>query len=876
MQFRRRLSWLVAFLLSIVLAVHPWTSQATESAELLLQQSQQHYDAGQLSEAKTLLQNIQRQSQDKLIVAIALSNLALIESDQGHWAAANQAIQDSLQILRSLDKASNKPIVEAQVLNVQGRLHLAQGKAESALASWQQAEKLYAQANHINGQIQSQLRQAQALKTLGLYGRTAQEILIPLWQRLDQLPDSQVKAWGLRSFGEVFSVVGIPAIDSKLPQPPSAQAAIEQSLAIAKRLNSPQEIAASQLSLANLLYARIRETGSPSSLSPREQEKLQQDINIAIALYQEVAATSSPNRLSATLNHLMLLLDSDRVTTAAQLATTLQPDILNLPVNRSSMIAKLNFANSLLRLQKRSGTSHDNALEQLLITIIQQIKSLNEPRLLANALGLLGRAQEQTQQYDKAQTTTEQAVLVAKAANDPAQFYRWSVQFGRLQERQNDRQGAIQSYSQAVNTLRNLRSDLRGVDSEALLVEQDALEPVHRQLVDLLLPNDGTQPDSTTLKRTREIIESLQLEEINNYLRTDCLQSSIEIDKIQVPQITAIVYPIILPDRIAILLSVIGQDPKLYNQSISQTEIETTIKQLQEDLRNQISLQYQEPAQQLYNWLIQPIEPELQQQKVETIVFVSDGALRTIPMAALYDGEKFLIEKYSLATTPGLKLTNPRPLQAQTLSSVAFGLTEEKTFDRPDGSSASFSELPYVEPELAGLQQEIQPSTVQLNEQFTRSQFEQTLQNSQAPIVHLATHGEFSSNREQTFLVASDGLININELADALKAGDIARGTPIELLVLSACETAIGDDRAPLGLAGIALKSGARSTVASLWQVNDTATSQLMQQFYKEVATRQVTKAVALQQAQRSILEDPQFRRHPFFWAPFILVGNWL
>jgi CHAT domain-containing protein len=94
--------------------------------------------------------------------------------------------------------------------------------------------------------------------------------------------------------------------------------------------------------------------------------------------------------------------------------------------------------------------------------------------------------------------------------------------------------------------------------------------------------------------------------------------------------------------------------------------------------------------------------------------------------------------------------------------------------------------------------------------------------------------------------------------------------------VLSACETAIGDDRAPLGLAGIALKSGARSTIASLWKVNDTATSLLMQRFYKELATRQVTKAEALQKAQQAILADPQFRRHPYFWAPFILVGNWL
>jgi len=140
----------------------------------------------------------------------------------------------------------------------------------------------------------------------------------------------------------------------------------------------------------------------------------------------------------------------------------------------------------------------------------------------------------------------------------------------------------------------------------------------------------------------------------------------------------------------------------------------------------------------------------------------------------------------------------------------------------------------------------------------------------------LATHGQFSSSRDQTFLLASDGVIDIDQLAKALVARDNARTSAIELLVLSACETAIGDDRAPLGLAGIALKSGARSTVASLWKVNDAATSTLMQRFYQAVATRRVTKAVALQQAQKAILADPQFRSHPYYWAPFILVGNWL
>lgn len=873
---QRRLVWFLTWLLTIALSLFFSAffsvSQASESTEALLRQSRQHYEAGQLNQARTLLQQVRQQSQSKgdpLTGAIALSNLALIESQQGNWAAANQAIADSLQTLQAAANSSPKTTVLAQVLNVQGRLQLAQGNAQAALQTWQQSATLYRQAGNSNGEIQSQLRQAQALQAAGLYARAYQDVLLPLQDRLQKQPDSTIKVWGLRSLGEAIAVVGNLT---------TAQTLTEASLGVAKRLNSPQETAASQLTLANLLSARVREMGSTGSLKRWQQEQMQQDTATALSLYQQVSQVPSANQLRAQLNRLALLVDSDRPAAAIQLAKALQAEILTLPADRPGIEARLNFANSLLRLPKTPATETigSNEILSLLTAAVEQARALNDPRLIASALGNLGRAQEQNQQIALAQTTTEQAVLIAKSTSANEQVYRWSVQLGRLQEQQGNRPGAISSYTQAVNVLRALRSDLLGVNSETLLVDQEALEPVHRQLVNLLLPEDGSQATSAILRRTREVIESLQLEEINNYLRAACLQSQVEIDRIPVPQKTAVVYPIILPNRIAIIVSEAGQEPRLYNQPIAQETVEATVRDLQEGLRNRISLEFQQPAETLYNWLIKPIQTELQQQQIETLVFVLDGAFRNIPMAALSDGEQFLIERYSLATTPGLRLTSPQPLQAKALSSIAFGLTESRTIALPGGRSQTFSELEFVEPELQDLQQEIRPSTVQLNQQFTRNRFQELLQNSQVPIVHLATHGQFSSNREQTFLLASDGVITIDELAIALGANSDTRTTPIELLVLSACETASGDDRAPLGLAGIALKSGARSTIASLWKVNDNATSLLMQRFYRELATRQVTKAVALQRAQRAILDDPLFRRHPYYWAPFVLLGNWL
>jgi CHAT domain-containing protein len=142
-------------------------------------------------------------------------------------------------------------------------------------------------------------------------------------------------------------------------------------------------------------------------------------------------------------------------------------------------------------------------------------------------------------------------------------------------------------------------------------------------------------------------------------------------------------------------------------------------------------------------------------------------------------------------------------------------------------------------------------------------------------VVHLATHGSFGSTPEDTFILTWDEKINAKELEMLLESRETQNSVPIELLVLSACQTASGDHKAVLGLAGIAVRSGARSTLASLWRVQDRSTAQLMVAFYQALSQPGVSKAEALRQAQLQLLSDPQYA-HPFFWSAFILIGNWL
>ena len=270
------------------------------------------------------------------------------------------------------------------------------------------------------------------------------------------------------------------------------------------------------------------------------------------------------------------------------------------------------------------------------------------------------------------------------------------------------------------------------------------------------------------------------------------------------------------------------------------------------------------PNKIFYDWLVRPFEPEFAANQTNTLVFILDGIMKGIPVAALHDGEQYLIEKYGLALTPGLQLLTSGSLTSDTLKTITGGLTE---------SRQGFSSLPYVEVEVSEIA-DLVPSEILLDRDFTRDRLREQITTSPYPIVHLATHGQFSSRAEDTFLLTWDDRINVKSL-DRLLQDRFAEDTPVELLILSACQTATGDKQAALGLAGVAVRSGARSTLATLWSIQDDSTAQLMIEFYRAIKKPGTTKASALRQAQLSLLRSPKYH-HPYYWSAFVLVGNWL
>jgi CHAT domain-containing protein len=281
-------------------------------------------------------------------------------------------------------------------------------------------------------------------------------------------------------------------------------------------------------------------------------------------------------------------------------------------------------------------------------------------------------------------------------------------------------------------------------------------------------------------------------------------------------------------------------------------------------LQQRSSEEYLGSGQQLYAWLIKPIEQQLKAADVHTLVFVPDGVLRSIPMAALHDGKEFLIQKYAIATTPGIDLTDFRPIDRTQVRMLALGLSE---------GVQGFPPLPNVKPEIEAVKG-FYGGKALLDRQFLVPAVETEMQGQEYNVVHIASHGLVGNDARDSFLLAYDGKITMDRLSQMIGVYQF-RKSALELLTLSACETAVGDDRAALGLAGVAVKSGARSALASLWFIDDEATSLLVTEFYQQLQNPTISKAKALQQAQLKIASDP-LRQHPSFWAPFLLINNWL
>ncbi len=495
--------------------------------------------------------------------------------------------------------------------------------------------------------------------------------------------------------------------------------------------------------------------------------------------------------------------------------------------------------------------------------------SLGDQRTASYAWGYLGRLYERDRRYDEAAQLSSRAVVRAQTADAPESLFRWQWQRGRLLAAEGQLDQAIDAYRHAVYTLQPLRPELAMAADHPTNTLDVPAQQIYLELADLLLKRASlTEPQAaatTYLAEAREVVELQKVAQMRDYYRDECLDAlqthATKLDAVS-PK-TAVLYPIIFNDRTEVLLS-LPTGLKQISIPITKAVLTDEIRTFRRLLERRTTREYLPHAQQLYTWLIQPLENDLTAYHIETLVIVPDAALRTIPLAALHDGRQFLIRKYAVATSPGLSLTDSRPIDRSQVRLLSGGLTQ---------SVRGFPPLPDVASELKTIRA-LYGGHQLMNQQFLIPTLEQELKDSPYTIVHLASHGKFEGDVRQTYLLTYDDRLNMDRLARFVGLLRF-RNEPLELLTLSACETAAGDESAALGLAGVAIKAGAKSALATLWYINDQASAQLVTEFYSQLQQAGSSKAAALQRAQWKLLEDPIFE-HPAYWSPFLLLNNWL
>jgi CHAT domain-containing protein len=886
--------------------------QTQSDAQQLVNQATQLYRSGQLQEAAVVWEKAVSAfsaQKDNLNQAMALSNLSLTYQQLGQWEKATKANQQSLALLQTQPRSQDKQKILAQALDIQGYLQKEVGQFTQSLESWQQAAKIYSQIKEPAKLAQNQINQSQVMQDMGLFPRACktllevfnQELGVSDCQEFSQLSSEELtaklqkitsespsvtKVIGLRGLGELLRFIG---------QPEQSQLVLDRTLILAQKLNSPQEQAATYVSIGN--------TAKTLAENERVRRRRETYYQQAVDAYMQAAklTTLPTTRQQAQLNQLSLLLkqaqyDPEKYQQAKAFWLSLNPQDLKFSPSRTGVYEQINYAQSLAELiqLENSQQKQDSQLpsfdeiDKTLAEAATQAKNLGDKQAEAYALGNRGALYEQRgskEDLSQAEKFTRQALNVLSSLESPYISYQYFWQLGRIRKAQGDIPDAIAAYTKAYNALQSLRSDLVAVNPEVQFSFRSSVEPVYRQLVELeleyaqsLKADKKEQESQKRLTQARNVLESLQLAELNNFFREACVEANPQqIDQLDTS--AAVVYPIILSnqqqsdsdvERLEVILSLPKQAPRLYSTTLKKQELEETVEQIQSFLKSpEPTLEQSLPYyQKVYDWLIRPLQQDLENNKIKTLVFVLDEKLRNIPMSVLHDGKQYLLQKYAIALTPGLQLINPKPLTDINIKAITAGISEPRE---------GFEGLPQVKQELKQIEDLGVATKLLLNDKFTTKEVQNQILNSDVSIIHLATHAQFSSIADDTFILFWDQRMNVKQLGNLLRNNTLTSRRPIELLVLSACETAIGDQRATLGLAGVAVRSGARSTMATLWSVQDNSTAKFMGHLYSQLEQAKKTKinkAQALQQAQLALLNDQQYS-NPHYWAPFVVVGNW-
>ncbi|NMF58810.1 CHAT domain-containing protein [Pseudanabaena yagii] len=543
---------------------------------------------------------------------------------------------------------------------------------------------------------------------------------------------------------------------------------------------------------------------------------------------------------------------------------------------------------------------------------LSQYEKVGDRAGIGVALSNLGRAYANNSKQLEAINAYQKALNIAREVRDPSTESVILANIGDLLAQQKQIDSAIAFLKQSVNVRESIRQSIRMLPREDRSAYKQSVSYTYRNLAKLLLQQGR-------INEAIQILDLLKVQELQDYLRdvkgnertssgitlfapeqaviNSDLKSLINGSPLatQIQQISsqqeanlassksllanvqkfgdraAMFYPLLFEDRLFLVLLPAKSAPILRSISIQQQDFTKLLQSFRSDLQDSSSSDVKESSAQLYKYLIKPIEADLKAANIELLLYAPDGQMRYIPLAALYDGKQWLIEKYrfNYLTASGfldLQTTVKLPLKA-----IAAAFTQGDFKFSIGSEQFSFTGLPFAGKEINKIAETF-PNTTKLFDTFfnrnaTVAQF------GEYNIIHLATHAAFvSGTPEDSFVLMGNGdRLNLRELREWKLPNT-------QLVVLSACQTAlggvVGSGEEILGFGYQIQRTGARAAIASLWTVSDQGTQSLMGSFYTQL--HKGTNIInSLREAQLSLLQSkqPEFQ-HPYFWAAFILIGN--
>ncbi|MFN6444552.1 MAG: tetratricopeptide repeat protein [Nostoc sp. DedSLP05] len=772
-----------------------------------------------------------KQIGDRSTEGTTLNNIGFIYSSLGQYPKALEYYQQALAIFKQIGNLSN----EGTTLDNIGVIYNKLGEYPKALDYSQQALAIFKQIGDLSNE-------GATLNNIGfIYSRLGQYL-----KALDYYQQALaiIKQIGNLS-GEGTTLDNIGVIYSRLGQYLKALDYSQQALAIFKQIGDRSGEGGSLNNIGGIYY-RLGQY-------PKALEYYQQ----ALAIIKQIGDRSGEG---TNLSNIGFLLDAQKQPELAivffkqsvNVTEKIRQDLRVLPKEQQESYTKT-VADTYRRLADLL-LQKDRVLEAQQVLDLLKVQELQE--YLRNV-----RGNQQTQQG------VDNLPPEQKITDSYNQLLNQAIEIGKeLTELQKI------PYAQQTSTQKQRFAQLTTQQGQIVKMFE---EFTHRADVVAYIQQlrQTAKDQNVSLQRLRNIADNLKRLEQNAVL----------------------LYPLILEDRLELILATPGSPPIRRTVAVKRQDLNQAIVNFRSALQNPNS-DAKQPAKQLYDWLIKPLENDLQKADAKTIIYAPDGQLRYIPLAALYDGKQWLVERLRVNNITAASLTDFTTKPQAHLKVLAGAFTQGHYEFQVGNQHFKLTGLPFAAKEVASLEAAISGTTKLLDKDFsTTATIPQMNQNS---VVHFATHAAFVPGLpEDSFILFGNG--------DRVTLRDIQNTwflTNVDLMVLSACETGLGgtlgNGEEILGFGYLMQNAGARAAVASLWSVNDGGTQALMDVFYAKLKLGNLTKTEALRQAQIALINTSKNTKgkqrgnsieiealpsnvsdrlsHPYYWAPFILIGNGL